>query len=77
MIESLYMTIGRAKIKVTLTGSLVYHCDVWVGDQSGKETILGMDFMVPAGLRLDLANGALCLPEEVRIHLSGRRTAYG
>ena len=36
-----------------------------------------MDFMVPAGVRLDLADGALCLPEEVRIHLAGRRPAYG
>uniref|UniRef100_A0AAV1V8H9 Uncharacterized protein n=1 Tax=Peronospora matthiolae TaxID=2874970 RepID=A0AAV1V8H9_9STRA len=35
-----------------------------------------MDFMVPAGVRLDLADGALCLPEEVRIHLAGRRPAY-
>ena len=36
-----------------------------------------MDFMVPAGVRLDLADGTLCLPDEVRIHLSGRRPTYG
>ena len=68
--ETLCMMIGRTKIKVTLAGSLVYYCNVWVGDQAGQEAILGMDFMVPAGVRLDLADGALCLLEEVRIHLA-------
>ena len=75
--EAPYLTIGRAKIKVTLAGSLVYYFNVWVGDLAGQEAILGMDFMVPAGVRLDLADGALCLPEEIRIHLAGRRPAYG
>ena len=74
--ESAYMTIGRTKIKVTLAGSLVYYCDIWVGDQVGQEAMLGMDFMVPAGIRLDLADGTLCLPDEVRIHLAGRRPPY-
>ena len=74
--ENLYMTTGRTKIKITLAGSLVYYFDVWVGDQSGQEAILGMDFMVPAGVRLDLADGTLCLPDEVRIHLSGRLPDY-
>ena len=75
--ESAYMTEGRTKIKVTLDGSLVYYFDVWVGDQVGQDAILGMDFMVPAGIRLDLADEALCLPDEVKIHLAGRRTLYG
>ncbi|CAI5746914.1 unnamed protein product [Peronospora destructor] len=75
--ENSYMTIGRTKIKVTLAGSLVYYFDVWVGDQSGQEAILGMDFMVPAGIRLDLADGTLTLPDEVQILLSGRRPLYG
>ena len=69
--ESTYMTVGRTKIKITLNGSLVYYFDVWVGDQVGQEAILGMDFMVPAGIRLDLADGTLCLPDEVRICLAG------
>ena len=47
------------------------------GDQAGQEEILRMDFMVPSGGRLDLADDALCLPEEFRIHLAGRRPAYG
>ena len=36
-----------------------------------------MDFMVPAGIRLYLADGTLSLPDEVRIHLAGRRPLYG
>ncbi|OWY98607.1 hypothetical protein PHMEG_00030587 [Phytophthora megakarya] len=48
----------------------------WVGDLSGQEAILGMDFMVPAGIRLDMADGSLCLPDEVRIQLSGRRQLF-
>ena len=35
-----------------------------------------MDFMVTAGIRLDLAEGTLILPNEVRIHLAGRITLY-
>ena len=75
--ESTYMTEGRTNIKITLNGSLVYYFDVWVGDQVGQEVILGMDFMVFAGIRLDLADGTLVLPDEVRIHLAGRRHLYG
>ena len=33
--------------------------------------------MVPAGIRLDLADGTLVLLDEVRIHLAGPRTLYG
>ncbi|OWZ19363.1 hypothetical protein PHMEG_0006402 [Phytophthora megakarya] len=57
-------------------GSLVYFFDIWVGDLSGQEAILGMDFMVPTGIRLDLAHGSISLPDEVRIQLSGRRQLY-
>ena len=53
-----------------------YYFDVWVGDQVGQEVILGIDFMVPAGIRLDLADGTLCLPDEVRINLAGRKPPY-
>jgi hypothetical protein len=49
----------------------------WVGDQTGHDAILGMDFMVPAGIRLDMADGTLCLPDEVWIQLSGLRQLYG
>ena len=33
--------------------------------------------MVPACIRLDLADGTMVLPDEVRIHLAGRRPLYG
>ncbi|KAE9295697.1 hypothetical protein PF008_g24195 [Phytophthora fragariae] len=74
--ETVYSTAGRTRIKIALAGYLVYLFDIWVGDLSGQEAILGMDFMVPAGIRLDLANGSLCLPDEVQIQLSGRRQLY-
>ena len=74
--ENFYMTVGRTKIKVTLDGSLVYHFDIWVGDQVGQEAILGIVLIVPAGIRLYLADGTLCLPEEVRLGLAGQRTSY-
>ena len=74
--ENAYMTVGRTKIKVTLDGSLVYHFDIWVGDQAGQEAILGIVLIVPAGIRLYLADGTLCLPEEVRVGLAGQRTSY-
>ncbi|KAE9180473.1 hypothetical protein PF005_g23258 [Phytophthora fragariae] len=35
-----------------------------------------MNFMVPAGIHLDLADGSVCLPDEVKIQLSGRRQLY-
>ena len=35
-----------------------------------------MDFMVPAGIRLDLADGALCLPDEMRSGLAGQKPTY-
>ncbi|POM58071.1 LOW QUALITY PROTEIN: Reverse transcriptase [Phytophthora palmivora] len=59
-----------------MTGSLVYSFDIWVGDLAGQDAILGMDFMVPTGLRLDLAYGSISLPDEVRIQLSGHRQLY-
>ncbi|GMF27830.1 unnamed protein product [Phytophthora fragariaefolia] len=62
--------------KVTLAGSLVCYFDAWAGAQSGQNAIPGMDFMVPAGIRLDPADGSLCLPDEVKIQLSGRRQLY-
>ena len=74
--ENAYMTIGRTKIQITLDVSLVYYFGVWVGDQVGQEAIRGMEFMVPVGMRLDLADGTLCLPEEVRINLAGRIPSY-
>ena len=74
--ESVYTTEGRTRIKITLNGNLVYIFKVWVGTMVGQDEILGMDFMVPSGVRFELADGTLCLPDEVRVQLSGRRTLY-
>ncbi|POM66537.1 Hypothetical protein PHPALM_17586 [Phytophthora palmivora] len=71
--ERVYRTEGRTRIKITVAGSLVYFFDIWVGDLAGQDAILGMDFMVPAGIRLDLAYGSISLPDEVQIQLRGRR----
>ena len=47
-----------------------------VGDRLDKEAILGMDFMVPERIHLNLADGTLCLPDRVRIDLAGWRPPY-
>ena len=62
------MAERRTKIRITLNGSFVDYCDVWVGDQVGQEAILGMYLMVPSGIRLYLADGTLVLTYEVRIY---------
>ncbi|ETP28110.1 hypothetical protein F442_22607, partial [Phytophthora nicotianae P10297] len=65
--EGVYVTKERTKIKVTLAGSLGYFFDVWVGEMTGQNAILGMDFMVPVGICLDLVDGTMRLPDEIRI----------
>jgi hypothetical protein len=72
--EKLYIATGRTRIKLTLAGYLVYCCDVWVENDlpPDYQAILGMDFTVPAGIRLDLGDGSLCMPDEVRVMLHGR-----
>ncbi|GMF46651.1 unnamed protein product [Phytophthora fragariaefolia] len=73
-----YMGNGRTRVKHTLAGSLVYSFDVWIGPPTGgQDLILGMDFMVPTGVRLDLADGSPSLPDEIRIQLAGQRPLYG
>ncbi|ETO58843.1 hypothetical protein F444_22772 [Phytophthora nicotianae P1976] len=34
---------------------------------TGQNAILGMDFMVPVGICLDLVDGTMRLPDEIRI----------
>lgn len=71
-----YMTIGRIEIKITLNWSLSYYFESWVGDQVGQEAILGLYFMVTEMIRLDLADGTLCLPDEVRISSAEQSIPY-
>ncbi|OWZ03981.1 hypothetical protein PHMEG_00024197 [Phytophthora megakarya] len=75
--DNVYTTEERIRIKITLAGYLVYFFDIWIGDLSGQNAILGMDFMVPAGVRMDLADGSMRLPDEVGILLNGRKRLYG
>ncbi|KAI9920258.1 hypothetical protein PsorP6_015929 [Peronosclerospora sorghi] len=75
--ESTYLTEGRTRIKLTLEGSLVYYFHAWVGKLVGQDVILGMDVLIPVGARLDVAHGALNLPDELIIPLEGRRLLYG
>ncbi|OWY99696.1 Eukaryotic/viral aspartic protease [Phytophthora megakarya] len=75
--DETYFTVDKTRIKITLAGGLVYYADLWVGDLVGQHAILGMDFMVPAGVRVDAADGTACLPDEVRIQLIGRLPLYG
>ena len=49
---------------------LVYDSDVWVGDQAGQKFILGMNFYDSVAIHLDLADGKVCLPDEVCIDFS-------
>ncbi|GMF33732.1 unnamed protein product [Phytophthora fragariaefolia] len=75
--DETYYTVGRTRVKITLAGNLVYFMDLWVGDLVGQHAILGMNFMVPAGVRIDTADETASLPDEVRIQLIGRRPLYG
>ncbi|OWZ09713.1 LOW QUALITY PROTEIN: reverse transcriptase [Phytophthora megakarya] len=69
--DNTYRMEGRTRIKVTLAGSLVYFFDIWVADLTGQQAILGMDFMVPARIRLDLAHGSISLRMKSGSSLAG------
>ncbi|OWY98990.1 hypothetical protein PHMEG_00030093 [Phytophthora megakarya] len=56
-------TTTRVKAKVTLGWNTVYEFEFWVMDHSaGSEVVIGTDFMIPAGIRLDLFNATAKLP---------------
>ena len=73
---AIYRTEGRANVKITLASELVYQFTIWVGDLDGQDAILGMDFMVPAGIRLDMADGSVCMPDEIRVYFDGRKQIF-
>ncbi|GMF53011.1 unnamed protein product [Phytophthora fragariaefolia] len=59
-------TQERAKVKLTLGWELVYEFEVWIMPHyAGADVILGTDFMIPAGVRLDLFRSTMKNPEEV------------
>ena len=50
----------------------MYILKVCVGSMVVQDAIMGMNVMAPAVIRLDLADGILCLLDKVQ--LAGRRT---
>ncbi|EGZ09339.1 hypothetical protein PHYSODRAFT_339685 [Phytophthora sojae] len=63
-------TTRRASVKTTLGWERVYVFETWIIDHNaGVNVVLGTDFMIPAGIRLDLFNAATKLPDEVTIPL--------
>ncbi|OWZ01547.1 Eukaryotic/viral aspartic protease, partial [Phytophthora megakarya] len=68
--EGKMSTTTRLKAKVTLGWKTVYEFEFWVMDHSaGSEVMLGTDFMIPAGIRLNLFNTTAKLPGEEMVPL--------
>ncbi|KAI9986081.1 hypothetical protein PInf_024939 [Phytophthora infestans] len=64
------VTTSRAVVKVTLGWEVAYEFEVWImPHHAGVDLILGTDFMIPAGIRLDLYISAVKLPDEIVIPL--------
>ncbi|KAI9993013.1 hypothetical protein PInf_015068 [Phytophthora infestans] len=64
------VTTSRAVVKVTLGWEVTYEFEVWImPHHAGVDLILGTDLMIPAGIRLDLYNSAVKLPDEMVIPL--------
>ncbi|OWY92534.1 Eukaryotic/viral aspartic protease [Phytophthora megakarya] len=62
-------TTTQVKAKVTLGWNTVYEF-FWVMDHSaGSEVVLGTDYTIPAGIRLDLFNATAKLPGEEMVPL--------
>ena len=67
--EALQMA-GKIKIKITLMQTIVYFYEVWISDHhAGVDLLLGVDFLMSAGIRLDLYSGRAILPDEIRVPL--------
>ncbi|KAE9063471.1 hypothetical protein PF005_g27162 [Phytophthora fragariae] len=60
----------RALVKVTLGWKHVYEFEVWIMDHSaGVDVVLGIYFMVPAGIRPNLFHGTAMLPDKDMVPL--------
>ncbi|EGZ24289.1 hypothetical protein PHYSODRAFT_260223 [Phytophthora sojae] len=69
-------TRRRALVKITLGWEQVYEFEMLIMDHSaGVDVVLGMDFMIPAGIRLDLFHGTARLPDEVMVPLLKSQSA--
>ncbi|POM79974.1 Hypothetical protein PHPALM_2245 [Phytophthora palmivora] len=60
----------KALVKITLGWERMYEFEMWIMNHSaGVDVVLGTDFMIPAGVRLDLFHGTARLPDEVMVPL--------
>ncbi|KAG2793909.1 hypothetical protein PC113_g19604 [Phytophthora cactorum] len=63
-------TKRRVLVKVNLERRLVYEFEMWaLPHNAGVVVVLGMDFMIPAGVRLDLYRSTAMLPGETTLTL--------
>ena len=61
---------ARTNAKLALGKSVVYFADLWCGNiGEGIQCLLGMDFMVRAGVRLSAYDGAVRLPDKETVPL--------
>jgi hypothetical protein len=66
--ESKVVTTSRTAVKITLGWEVVYEFEVWImPHHAGVDLILGTDFMIPSGIRLDLYNVTAKLPDEIAV----------
>ncbi|ETM41853.1 hypothetical protein L914_12405 [Phytophthora nicotianae] len=57
-------------VKNTLEWRLVYKFEMWVMRHNTEiNVVLGMDFMIPVGVRLDLYRSTAMLPREIMLSL--------
>ncbi|GMF33961.1 unnamed protein product [Phytophthora fragariaefolia] len=53
------LTSSRTSVKVTFGWQVIYEFEVWImSHHAGVDLILGTEFMIPAGIRLDWLNSA-------------------
>ncbi|KAG3055692.1 hypothetical protein PC122_g21652 [Phytophthora cactorum] len=63
-------TKRRVLMKVTLERRLVYEFEMWMlPHNTGVDVVLGMDFMIPGGVHLDLDRSTAMLPGETTLTL--------
>ncbi|ETL24286.1 hypothetical protein L916_21700 [Phytophthora nicotianae] len=75
--EGKVSTTRRALVKITLGWEMVYEFEMWVmAHRADVDVVLGTDFMLPAGIRLDLFYGAAQLPNE-GVHPAGQDEEHG
>ena len=59
---------AKAVVKITLGARVTYTMEMWVTNiGEGVQCLLGMDFMVTAGVRMNMHDGSVMLPDEERV----------